>query len=127
MGIGDTSATRLHCFLFILNSLTSQSVFFKSYGGDGNDFGEEVIETNDSSFVAVGGTESFGNGLMDLYLFKTDSIGDVEWTKTFGGPNIDYGNDVVETDDNGYIACGYSNSIGLDYNIFIVNLFILFY
>lgn len=109
-------------FLFILNSLTAQSVFFKSYGGDGNDFGEEVIETTDSSFVAVGGTESFGNGLMDLYLFKIDSIGDVEWTKTFGGPNIDYGNDVVETDDNGYIACGYSNSIGLDYNIFIVKV-----
>ena len=56
--------------LLILNSLTAQSIFFKSYGGDGNDFGEEVIETNDSSFVAVGGTESFGNGLMDLYLLK---------------------------------------------------------
>ncbi len=104
------------------NFLISQSVFFKSYGGDGNDFGEEVIETNDSCFVTIGGTESFGNGLMDLYLFKIDSIGDVLWTKTFGGPNIDYGNDVVETNDNGFIGCGYSNSIGLDYNIFIVKV-----
>jgi hypothetical protein len=110
------------CFIFILNILTSQSVFFKSYGGEGNDFGEEVIESNDSGFVAIGGTESFGNGLMDLYLFKIDSIGDIIWTKTFGGPNIDYGNDVIETNDNGYIACGYSNSVGLDYNIFIVKV-----
>ena len=110
------------CFLLITNHLLSQNVFFRAYGGNGNDFGEEVIETNDSNFVAVGGTESFGNGLMDLYLFKTDSIGDVLWTKTFGGPNIDYGNDVTQTNDSGFIACGYSNSIGLDYNIFIVKV-----
>jgi len=109
-------------FILLSNCILSQSVFFKSYGGDGNDYGEEVIETNDSCFVAVGGTESFGNGLMDLYLFKTDSIGDVLWTKTFGGPNIDYGKDVVETNDNSYIVCGYSNSVGLDYNLFFVKV-----
>ena len=113
-------------FIFFVTTIfcivtTSQTTFFKSLGGDLNEYGEAVIATKDSGFLAIGATESFGNGLMDLYLFKIDSIGDVEWTKTFGGPNIDYGNDVVETDDNGYIACGYSNSIGLDYNIFIVN------
>ena len=100
----------------------AQNAFFKSYGGTGNDIGENVISTKDGGFCVVGATESFGNGLMDLYLFKTDSIGDVLWTKTFGGPNIDYGNDVTQTNDSGFIACGYSNSIGLDYNIFIVKV-----
>ena len=44
----------------------------------------------------VGATESFGNGLTDLYVIKTDENGVVEWHSTFGGPNIDYGKSIVK-------------------------------
>ena len=47
--------------------------------------------TKDGGFCMVGATESFGNGLTDLYVIKTDENGVVEWHSTFGGPNIDYG------------------------------------
>lgn len=100
----------------------SQNTFFQSYGGNLNDYGEEIIETVDNGFIAVGATESFGNGLTDMYLIKLDSNGIVQWHKTFGGPNIDYGKDIVQTPDSGFIACGYSNSQNLDYDIFVVKI-----
>ena len=70
----------------------------------------------------IGATESFGNGLTDLYVIKTDENGVVEWHSTFGGPNIDYGKSIVETNDSSFIACGYSNSLNLDYDIFVVKM-----
>ena len=111
-------------FLLVVITFTSpaQSTFFKSYGGSGNDYGEKIIYCLDSGFIAIGGTESYGNGLMDLYLIKTDSVGNVEWHKTFGGPNIDFGKSIVQTSDSGFIACGYSNSLNMNYDIFIIKV-----
>ena len=109
----------LYCLLS-LGKYNAQNTFFNSYGGSGNDFGENISYCMDSGFVIVGGTESYGNGLMDLYILKIDSSGDVDWHKTFGGPNIDYGKDIIQTNDSGYIACGYSNSQNMDYDIFLV-------
>ena len=100
----------------------AQNAFFKSYGGTGNDIGENVISTKDGGFCMIGATESFGNGLTDLYVIKTDEYGVVEWHSTFGGPNIDYGKSIVETNDSSFIACGYSNSLNLDYDIFVVKM-----
>ena len=110
-------------FLFsLLGFDNAQNTFFNSYGGSGNDFGENIIYCKDSGFVTVGGTESYGNGLMDLYILKINSTGDAEWHKTFGGPNIDYGKDIVQTNDSGYIACGYSNSQDMNYDIFLIKI-----
>ena len=100
----------------------AQNAFFKSYGGTGNDIAENVISTKDGGFCMIGATESFGNGLTDLYVIKTDEYGVVEWHSTFGGPNIDYGKSIVETNDSSFIACGYSNSLNLDYDIFVVKM-----
>jgi len=107
--------------IFCLNA-TSQTTFFKSFGGDLNEYGEAVIATKDSGFLAIGATESFGNGLTDFYLIKLDHKGDFLWHKTFGGPGIDYGKDIIETPDSGFIICGYSNSNSLNYDISILKI-----
>ena len=99
-----------------------QISFFKSYGGPGNDFGEAVVSTVDSHYVVVGASESFGNGATDLYAFKIDSLGEYVWSRTFGGPNIDYGTDVVELDDGSFLLTGYSNSFSVGYDIFLVKI-----
>ena len=94
--------------------------FFKSYGGPGNDFGESILSTSDGSFIAVGATESFGNGATDLYAFKIDSNGEYLWSKSFGGPNIDYGTDLIQLSDGSILFTGYSNSFSTGYDIFLV-------
>jgi len=62
----------LYLFISLPVLLCGQNSFFKSYGGPGNDFGESVITSTDSCYVAIGASESFGNGATDLYAFKVD-------------------------------------------------------
>jgi hypothetical protein len=108
--------------LLLFNPIISfgQITFFNSYGGAGNDYGKSIITTIDTAYVIIGATESFGNGNTDMYLFKIDSLGNLLWSKTFGGTNVDWGTDLKQTIDTGYIICGYSNSYSWDYDIFLV-------
>ncbi len=84
----------------------------KVYGGNSTDYGCLVRETSDGGYIIIGDTYSFGAGSRDIYLLKTNSIGDTLWTKTFGGSNSDGGKSVQQTYDDGYILTGYTESYG---------------
>ena len=84
----------------------------KTYGGTNNDFAYYADITSDNGYVIVGTTESYGNGLKDLYILKTNNIGDSIWSKTYGGSNNDIGNCIQTTSDNGFIIVGTTNSFG---------------
>ncbi len=78
----------------------------KTFGGVGNDFGGSVMATKDGGYVVGGVTQSYGNGSNDLWLIKTDSEGNKEWDRTFGGSGDDYGGSVLQTEDGGYVLMG---------------------
>jgi hypothetical protein len=82
------------------------------FGGNNNEWGYSVAQTNDSGYIIVGYTESFGSGGSDVYLIKTDSKGNLIWQKTFGGSDYDYGYSVAQTSDGGYIIAGETFSFG---------------
>lgn len=82
----------------------------QTFGGTGNEMGMSVVETEDSSFAITGYTESFGIGRLDVYFVLTDALGNMKWTKTFGGVYDDFGNSIRETAGGGFVIAGYSNS-----------------
>lgn len=83
-----------------------QITFQKKYGGTGGDTGWSAEQTSDSGYVITGSTNSYGAGMSDVYLIKTDINGDTLWTKTYGGIYPESGADVGETSDGGYIIAG---------------------
>ncbi len=98
------------------------TIWDASYGGSGNDFVKEVISLNDSNdFLLVGGSRSFGGG-NNVYIVKTTSSGNEVWSKTFGREGTDAGNDIIQTEDGGFLITGYSGPSGFEIHAYIIKI-----
>ncbi len=84
----------------------------KTYGGAGDEYMLNIIRTSDSGYMMSGYTASFGAGMNDAWLIKTDANGIMQWNRTYGGNLTDMGYDLVQTSDGGYTFTGYTNSYG---------------
>ena len=93
-------------------SLFAVITFERTYGGTNSDEGLEVEQTSDQGYIIAGSTRSFGAGEYDVYLIKTDSLGDTLWTKVYGGTDWDKAQSVQQTQDGGYIIGGWTQSFG---------------
>jgi len=62
----------------------------KSYRSDSTEYGYYVIATSDHGYLITGQTNASGAGKSDLFMIKTDSIGQPLWMKTYGGSRKRY-------------------------------------
>jgi len=107
--------------LFVTQSVVAQIMFQSHYGGTADDGGSSVLQTNDGGYLVVGSTYSYGAGGRDIYLIKTDENGDTIWTKTYGGIGDDDGYNIQQTNDNGFVISGNTQSYGAgSYDMYLI-------
>jgi hypothetical protein len=96
--------------------------FIKEFGGPDYDRGFCVQQTSDGGYIITGETNhSYSNDISDVWLIKTDSVGNMKWEKTFGGEDEDVGYSVQQTTDGGYIITGVKDDyIGGDGHIWLI-------
>ena len=82
------------------------TIWSKTYGGSQDEYFFRMRNTSDNGFILCGGTASFGWGDYDMYIVKTDSVGDTLWTRTFGGVEYDAAYSMWELSSGGYVVCG---------------------
>ena len=102
-------------FLMISTILSAQpapdTTGTRMYGGSFFDWAWQVEQTTDGGYIVIA-DYSFGGMNYDAWLIKTDSNGDILWSKTFGGLSEDRGQSVQQTTDGGYIIAGTTSSFG---------------
>ncbi len=105
--------------MFLLKTNIGGDILWtKTYGGTGTDKGYSVQKTFDpDGFIIAGYTETESTGF-DMFLVKTDSDGNQEWTKTYGGAGTDKGYSVQQTSDGGFILSGVTTAeFGFDIRV----------
>jgi len=96
----------------VKTNASGDSLWTRTYGGTGTDWGYSVGQTSNGGYVIAGLTSSFGAGNADVYAIKTSASGDTLWTRTYGGTARDVGLSVQETSDGGCIIAGFTGSFG---------------
>lgn len=90
----------------IKTDMDGDTLWTRVYGGTLEDVGYGVNTTADGGFIVTGYRDGSGSWTAgDLWLLKTDSLGDTLWTQVYGAAGEDFGFDVFEVDD-GYIIGG---------------------
>ncbi len=91
----------------------------QTFGGGSFDLGHSVQQTSDGGYIIAGDTVSYGAGGWDIYLVKTDSVGEMQWQETFGSwlddiglGSAEFGNSVQQTTDGGYVVAGSTQAVG---------------
>lgn len=94
----------------IKTDMNGDTSWTKRYGGANQDVGQSVKQTDDGGYIVSGHTYSMGPGTPEcpnVYIIRTDSIGNSQWQKIMGRENYhDYGNSVLQTSDRGYLVAG---------------------
>lgn len=109
-------------FIFLPLLSWGQISFFKYYAGDGFDFGQGVVQLEDSSYVVTGSSGSFASH-SEAFLMRIDSVGNRIWSNHFGGQESEWGRRVLYKKNFGYFLCGHSNSFGSgDYDFYLVKV-----
>ncbi len=99
----------------------------KTFGFSGFDRAYSAIQTNDGGYLITGSLDVTASNLQgndrstrqahaggDYWAIKLDANGNKIWRRYFGGSLTEVTNGVVQTNDNGFILSGYTDSSDID-------------
>lgn len=96
---------------------SSLNIFWqKTLGSIGDDEPLKILKTDDNGLLFLSTIDFAGNnvdttyGQTDLWVVKTDSVGNIVWQKTLGSSNYDEAGDIILTNDGNILVVGYAAS-----------------
>ena len=111
-GYTESNSNGLYDVLLIKTDSNGNEIWSKNIGNGNYESGSSVKQTYDGGFIITGYTFSYGAGLRDIWLIKTDQDGNEEWQYTFGGIYNEEGTHVLQTLSGGFVIVGYTESRG---------------
>jgi len=87
-------------------SVNGDSLWTRRHGGAGSELCRSMQRTVDGGYILAGNTNSFGSGVPNGWVIKTNSTGDSVWSCAFGTDYEDELWAVQQTADGGYSLSG---------------------
>lgn len=115
---GDVNASHLNAEVFVMKLTTDGDVvWLRTYGGNGYESSRFIRETTDGNYL-VGAYSTSANGDLDTshfgshdgWIFKTDTAGNVLWSKSYGGTATDRIRWIEPTASGGFVFAGSTQS-----------------
>ncbi|MCI5055320.1 MAG: T9SS type A sorting domain-containing protein [Flavobacteriales bacterium] len=108
---------------FELNAQADTRARYLIYGDSTNQKGNEIIFTSNHELIVIGTTNTQASNKSDILILAVDTNGQMLWTKSYGGPNLEQGSSIRETKDGGFILIGTTNSYGAGgYDMYIIKI-----
>ncbi len=103
----------LTLIIVVLSFIAStQEKFYKVYSSNGYDYGQGIVQLEDSSYAVCGSSSSFLDAPSQAFLLKLDKNGNFVWSRHYGGNEFEWGRRVLYKKNFGYFITGYTNSMG---------------
>lgn len=83
--------------------------------GEHDDEAYSITQTFDGGFAITGWTYSYGINspqFCNIFVLKIDSLGNLQWSRVYGGFSDDQAYSIIQTMDGGYAITGWTNSFG---------------
>jgi len=120
IGYSSSYTNGAYDFLVYRVDAAGNKLWRKNYGGDDEDFGQFIQQTADGGYILCGITTSYvheppaprgaSGPEPDILVYKTDAAGNKLWRKNYGGTDNEYGYDIRQTADGGFVFCGDTES-----------------
>lgn len=102
----------------VIKAAPTSKLWDKTFGGDAEDVLMDVILNSDGSVIAGGYSYSgistdkseSSRGGADYWITKIDGNGTKLWDKSYGGNSLDFFNEIIASDNGGYLLGGISFS-----------------
>lgn len=109
-GATNSAGAGKYDIMLMKTRLDFSTEWCKIYGGGENEYPHTLLACSDGGYLIVGRTESFGEGEEDALVIKLNASFDIEWKKTYGKDKTERAYSALETQTNGYLIVGTTQS-----------------
>lgn len=103
----------LYDMVLTKRDINGNLIWSKNYGGPQNEYLQDLVKLPDQGFLCVGYTEGFSSTVSDMVIMRTDSSGNLIWTKQYGRPAADQATKIVAGCNGKYYVLGPSRTSGM--------------